>query len=152
MRRVCPYGVSSDNAFLPGECSPGRKASFHRFVFNATATPETAEEAAGDVGGTGRDQVGVGIDADHAQRAVVVGREAAVGAGDDHVRIGHGGGSLDLGLVRALADAGRLKAFEREVDGPYEPPDPHREGMALTDQQEAAAADLRTLLNLLTPI
>ena len=50
------------------------------------------------------------------------------------------------GVVRALADAGLLKAFERDVDGPYETPDPHQEGMALTDRQAAAAADLRALV------
>jgi primosomal protein N' (replication factor Y) len=52
------------------------------------------------------------------------------------------------GVVRALADTGALRVFEREVDGPYEPPDPFREGMELTPHQQTAVRELRALLEL----
>jgi primosomal protein N' (replication factor Y) len=52
------------------------------------------------------------------------------------------------GVVRSMADAGQLKAFERQVDGPYDEPDAHRPGMALTGDQDAAVRELRALLQL----
>jgi primosomal protein N' (replication factor Y) len=55
---------------------------------------------------------------------------------------------VSAGVVRALADAGALKAFEREVDGPYAPPDPFGVGLALTAHQQDAARELRALLAL----
>jgi primosomal protein N' (replication factor Y) len=53
---------------------------------------------------------------------------------------------VSAGVVRALAETGALRAFEREVDGPYEPPDPGRPGMALTDHQADAVLELKALV------
>ena len=49
-------------------------------------------------------------------------------------------------VVKGLADLGVLVAQEREVDPPFEAPDPYREGVELNEIQRQAAATLRRLV------
>ncbi|MGD2133960.1 MAG: primosomal protein N', partial [Maricaulaceae bacterium] len=53
---------------------------------------------------------------------------------------------VSAGVVRGLADAGVLTAFERAVDGPYDEPDTFLQGVDLTESQANAARELRALL------
>lgn len=49
-------------------------------------------------------------------------------------------------VVKGLADLGVLIAEERQVDPPFEDPDPYREGVELNDIQTRAAITLRRLV------
>lgn len=53
---------------------------------------------------------------------------------------------VSAGVVKGLVDAGALSAELRDVDQPFDAPDPYREGLALNDGQEAAASQLRRLV------
>jgi len=49
------------------------------------------------------------------------------------------------GVVSGLESAGALRRAVRVLDPPFEAPDPDRRGIALTEAQEAASAELRSL-------
>ncbi len=49
-------------------------------------------------------------------------------------------------VVKGLAEAGALKAFEVATDPPFDDPDPYREGLPLTETQEAGAVTLRRMI------
>jgi len=55
---------------------------------------------------------------------------------------------VSSGVVKGLALAGALEAYERQVDGPFDRPDPMMPSLQLTDDQANAARELRALVQL----
>ncbi|MGP1275158.1 MAG: primosomal protein N' [Caulobacterales bacterium] len=53
---------------------------------------------------------------------------------------------VSAGVVKGLADAGALRAEERDTDQPFPAPDPYAPGLALNEGQENAASQLRRLI------
>lgn len=53
---------------------------------------------------------------------------------------------VSAGVIKGLAEAGALTMRRRPVDKPYRAPDPLRQGLALTEVQADAAADLVALV------
>ncbi|MCG8443342.1 MAG: DEAD/DEAH box helicase family protein, partial [Caulobacterales bacterium] len=71
--------------------------------------------------------------------------KAAEAGPDTAARLARAAG-VSTGVVKGLAEAGALSVHEREVDPPFEPPDPLLQGLPLTEAQENAARELRALI------
>ncbi|PWE18228.1 primosomal protein N' [Marinicauda salina] len=54
---------------------------------------------------------------------------------------------VSASVVKGLAELGALAAEDVPLDPPFDAPDPNREGVALSDTQEAAAVTLRRLVS-----